>query len=132
MEIGEKNIRFGWIWMLLGIILGAILGMWSFNGPFPSPLGDYTSLPRRLIRLSHIAFIALSIINILYGYEIDKIRFKEKTKKIGSVCMIWGAVLMPILLIVSAFFEPVKYLTMIPAILVLIAIAIMAFGKWRD
>ena len=74
MEIGKKNISFGWIWMLLGIILGAILGMWSFNGPFPSPLGDYTSLPRRLIRLSHIAFIALSIINILYGYEIDKIR----------------------------------------------------------
>ena len=30
---------------------------WSFNGPFPPPPGfdDYTSLPRRLVRLAHVA-----------------------------------------------------------------------------
>lgn len=124
MEIGKKNITFGWIWMLVGLVVGAIIGMWSFNGPMASPIGDYTSLPRRMIRLSHIAFIALSMINILYGYEIDKIKYK----KIGSDCMIYGAVLMPTLLIAAAFYEPVKYLTMIPATLVIVAVGIMAIG----
>ena len=67
MIIGKKNISFGWIWILIGIIVGAIMGMWSFNGPLTSPVGDYVSLPRRMLRLSHIAFIALAIINILFA-----------------------------------------------------------------
>lgn len=129
MEVGKKNISFGWIWILAGLIVGAIMGAWSFNGPMPSPVGDYTSLPRRMLRLSHIAFIALAIINILYGYEIDKIQLKNKLKSVGSMCMIYGAILMPIFLIAAVFFEPLKYLTMISATLVIIAVAIMAIGQ---
>ncbi len=127
--IGKKNISFGWIWILSGIIIGAIMGMWSFNGPLASPVGDYTSLPRRLLRLSHIAFIALAVINILYGYEIDKIKAKEKLKKIGSNFMIYGAVLMPLILLMSVFFEVFKYLTVIPTTLIIIALFIMVYGK---
>ena len=127
--IGGKNISFGWIWILIGIIIGAIMGMWSFIGPVISPIGDYTSLPRRLLRLSHIAFIALAIINILYGYEIDRIKVKEKLKKLGSNCMIYGAVLMPLILLLSVYFEALKYLTVIPTILVIIALVIMVSGK---
>ena len=129
MEIGKKNISFGWIWILIGLIIGAIMGMWSFNGPMPSPVGDYTALPRRMLRLSHIAFIALAIINILYGYEIDKIKLKNKLKCIGSRCMIYGAILMPIFLIAAIFLEPLKYLTMISAILVILAVIIMTIGQ---
>jgi len=129
MEVGKKNISFGWIWILAGLIVGVIMGMWSFNGPMPSPIGDYTSLPRRMLRLSHIAFIALAIINILYGYEVDKIQLKNKLRRIGSLCMIYGAILMPIFLIAAVFFEPLKYLTMISATLVIIAVLIMVIGK---
>lgn len=129
MEIGKKNISFGWVWILVGLAVGAVIGMWSFNGPMPSPVGDYTSLPRRMLRLSHIAFIALAMINILYGYEIDKIKLQNKLKSIGSMCMIYGAILMPIFLIAAVFFEPLKYLTMISATLIMIAVAIMAIGQ---
>jgi len=131
MEIGKRNVSFGWLWILVGLLIGAVIGMWSFNGPFPSPVGDYTSLPRRMLRLSHIAFIALAMINILYGYEIDKIKLVNKLKKIGAYCMIWGAVLMPIFLIAAVFFEPLKYLTMISATLVIVAVLIMVVGKFR-
>jgi len=130
MSIGNRNISFGWLWILIGIIAGAIMGMWSFNGPLTSPLGEYTALPRRMVRLAHIAFIALAIINILYGYEIDKI--KSKFKNLGSQFMIYGAILMPLFLIAAAFFEPLKYLTVIPATLVTIALLIMVFGRFRS
>jgi len=130
MGIGNRNKKFGWLWMLIGIIVGAVLGMWSFNGPFASPLGDYTSLPRRLVRLAHIAFIALGIINVLYGYEIDKL--KQSSKLLGSWAMMLGAIMMPIFLIGAAFYEPMKYLTVIPASLVIIALFVMVWGKLKD
>ena len=126
MKIGRTNVRFGWIWILVGIICGAIMGMWSFNGPLVSPVGDYISLPRRMLRLSHIAFIALSMMNILYGYEIDNI--KSKFKKLGSNCMICGGVLMPLILLGAVFFEPIKYGTMIPVFLIIIALVIIIKG----
>jgi len=130
--IGKKNISFGWIWILFGIIMGAIMGLWSFNGPFPSPVGDYTSLPRRMLRLSHIAFIMLAIINILYGYEIDKLKIKEKLKKIGSNFMIYGAILMPFILLSSVFIELFKYLTIIPAVFIITSLLIIVFGKSQN
>ena len=129
MKIGKKNISFGWIWILVGIILGAVMGMWSFNSPFISPVGDYVSLPRRMLRLSHIAFIALAIINILYGYEIDKVKLKERYKRLGSNCMMYGAILMPLILLSSVFIESFKYLTVIPTILVIVSLIIVAADK---
>ena len=129
--IGKKNISFGWFWILIGIILGGVMSMWSFNGPLASPVGDYTSLPRRMLRLSHIAFIALAIINILYGYEIDKIKISNKIKKIGSIFMIYGAVLMPLILLGAVFFENLKYLAIIPTILIMFSLVIIVFGLIR-
>jgi hypothetical protein len=131
LNLGRKNISFGWLWILVGILLGAFMGMFAFNGPLPSPVGDYTSLPRRMLRLSHIAFIALAIINILYGHEIDKLRIRNKLKRLGSRFLIWGAILMPTLLIFAAFFEPAKYLTMVPAGLVIVSLFIMVCGRFK-
>jgi hypothetical protein len=131
MEVGRRNISFGWLWILVGIVLGGFMGMWAFNGPLVSPVGDYTSLPRRMLRLSHIAFIALAIINILYGYEIDKLRIKNKLKRIGSNCLIYGAILMPLLLIMAVFMESFKYLTAIPTVLIVISLLIMVYSKMK-
>ena len=131
MKFGQKNITFGWVWLLVGLICGAVIGMWSFNGPFPSPLGDYTALPRRMVRLVHIAFVALSFLNILYGHEIDKVKLSGKFRKVGCQSLMFGSIFMPTLLIISAFFEPVKYLLAIPATLVILGISIMVIGRLR-
>ena len=105
------------------------MGLWSFNGPMQSPVGDYTSLPRRLLRLAHIALISLGIINILYGYEIDRIKIKDKLRNVGSKCIIYGTIFMPLVLISAVFFEPLKYLAMIPAVLIMISLIIIIMGK---
>ena len=126
--IGRKNIKFGWLWILVGIFVGAIMSMWSFNGPFVSPVGDYDSLPRRMLRLSHIAFIALAMINILYGYEIDKVKLKEKFKRLGSNFIICGAILMPLVLMGAVFYENLKYFAVVPIFLIIISLIIILAG----
>ena len=126
--IGRKNIKFGWLWILVGIFVGAIMSMWSFNGPFVSPVGDYDSLPRRMLRLSHIAFIALAMINILYGYEIDKVKLKEKFKSLGSNFILYGAILMPLVLMGAVFYENLKYFAVVPIFLIIISLIIILAG----
>ena len=64
---GHINIVFGWAWICVGLILGLVMGMRAEGEQW---LGGYNSLTRRYLRLGHIAFIALSIINILYGREL--------------------------------------------------------------
>jgi len=129
--VGRKNITFGWVWLLSGLICGAILSLWSFNGPLLSPLGDYTALPRRLVRLAHIAFIALAIVNILYGSSIDNTQLKKKWKNIGSQSLILGAIFMPVLLIIATSYEPIKYFLILPGTLVIIGVFVITIGLLR-
>ena len=58
--------------MAIGALTGLILGLWSFGGPVPVPdlLGEYDALPRRLMRLGHIAFFGLGVLNILMTTRI--------------------------------------------------------------
>ena len=94
LTFGHANIIAGWLTMVLGILSGAIIGLWAFAGPFPTPKGhtNYTDLSRRMVRLGHIALIALPMINILYGQYIDSIPVSDSLKMLGSrgmiVCMI--------------------------------------------
>lgn len=62
----EWNRRIGWTSAAVGGITGLILGLWSFDGPFPVPgfLGEYGDTSRRLVRLGHIAFFGLGILNL--------------------------------------------------------------------
>ena len=117
----RTNIRFGWLWVFLGIVSGAILGTFAFNGPIqlPPQFMDYGSLPRRMLRLAHISFIGLGFLNWMYGVTIKslKIKISENTSRL----FILGAVTMPLFLIISAFYEPFKYSLIIPATSLFIA-----------
>lgn len=92
--IGKRNITFGWFWMFLGILVAAGIGLFAFT---PDWLGGYASLQRRFLRLGHISFIALPLINIIYGQFIDEARLSDKQKKTGSALMIVAAIFMPLI-----------------------------------
>ena len=100
MTIGDANVVFGWIWMCLGFILGMTMGIWAEGKQW---LGGYASVTRRYLRLGHIAFIALSIINILYGKELASVDLSDNMKNIGSFLMIFGAVGVPVTCVSAAF-----------------------------
>ena len=59
--LGRANIWTAW-WMIgASMAVGGVLGLWSFGGPLPLPPGfeTFDALPRRLVRLGHIAAIDL-------------------------------------------------------------------------
>ncbi|MEK6968577.1 MAG: hypothetical protein AABX51_08180 [Nanoarchaeota archaeon] len=115
MADSRLNIKFGWLWIFFGIVSGMILGMFAFNGPLqlPPEFMDYSSLPRRFLRLAHISFLGLGFLNWMYGISAKTLSLK--IDKNISYILIFGSITMPLILILSAFFEPIKYALIIPA-----------------
>lgn len=132
--VGNLNIVFGWVWMNMGFITGMLMGLkaeqFGLNTLKEGPtwLDGYSSVPRRLIRLGHVAFIMLPVLNILFGQYIDGAALDQGWKTFGSYSMIAGAVGIPLLCFGAAFYRPVKILLGLPASAILIGNLIIATG----
>ncbi len=127
---GQLNIHWGWAFMVVGILTGATLGLWSFGGPVPLPRGhkDYADLPRRLNRLAHIACFMLPLINIVYGQYLDEANLTDFQKMLGSYCMIICMLGVPTLLFAASFYLPFKYLEVIPVSCGIVGLGLMSYA----
>ncbi len=130
-NIGELNIVWGWIWMVLGILSGSVIGMWAFAGPMKTPPGhhDYGDLPRRMVRLGHIALFMLPLINVAYGHRIDLLPISETLKVWGSYGMLVCMFGVPTFLFIGSVYLPAKYLEAIPVGAGILALGIMSYGN---
>lgn len=110
------NIIAAWIGFLLGGISGAIPGLFFYRFDW---LGGYTSWPRRLIRLGHIAFFGIGFLNLGLGLTSLVVGIHAPA---ASTLMIVGAVTMPLLCYLSAFKPAFRHLFFIPAGSVILSI----------
>lgn len=119
--------------MAAGVGVGLVLGLWSFDGPFAVPawIGEYSDTSRRMIRLGHIALMALGFINVLLGRELARTALSARAVKIASMTMNIGNVFLPLTLFAGALYMPLKYAMSVPACCVFCALAIMAYGSSR-
>jgi hypothetical protein len=128
--LGGANVRVAW-WMIGGsMTVGAVLGLWSFGGPVPAPVGfvAYDDLPRRLARLGHIAGIALPMLNLLYVPWMARSRWSGATRRTGCRLLLFGTVALPTLLVLAAFWDAGRYLLPIPVAALTIATCLLAAG----
>lgn len=127
---GRLNRVAGWISIAIGAGLGLLLGLWSFDGPVAVPgwIGGYAETPRRLIRLGHIAFFGLGMLNVLLSRELPWLQVSAKTKLLTGTCMLTGNLLLPPLLLLSALIPACKYLLPFPALGLFAAFCLTAYG----
>jgi hypothetical protein len=128
--LGSANIRAAW-WMIgASMAVGAVLGLWSFGGPLPPPPGfrAFDDLPRRLVRLGHIAAIALPALNLLYVPWMARARWRGPTRRAGCRLLLFGTVVLPILLMTAAFWGPGRWLLPIPVAALIAAVGLLAAG----
>lgn len=130
LTLGRVNVRVAW-WMIgVSMAVGAVLGLWSFGGPVPAPPGfvAYDDLPRRLVRLGHIAGIALPALNLLYVPWMARSRWGDAARRRGCHLLLFGTVGLPSLLILAAFWEAGRYLLPIPVLALIAAVGLLAAG----
>jgi hypothetical protein len=129
----EWNRRIGWASTCVGAASGLILGLWSFDGPFPVPgwLGEYDQTARRLARLGHIAFFGLGILNLLMVSELRRDSLGRWNRRVASWVMNFGNIGLPLTLFAAAAYRPCKYFMSVPALAVFVALVIIAHGVCR-
>lgn len=103
--------------MVVGFVAGATLGLGFDRADW---LGGYDSPRRRLLRLAHISFIALGILNIQYAHSALPERLSGSLQSCSSWLLIAGAILMPATCYLMAYDSRAKPLFALP-ILCLIA-----------
>jgi hypothetical protein len=134
VALGAVNIRAAW-WMIgASMAGGAVLGLWSFGGPLPAPPGfrAFDDLPRRLVRLGHIAAIALPVLNLLYVPWMRRARWRAPVRRVGCRLLLFGTVALPSFLVLAAFWDPGRYLLPAPVVALIVAVCLLAAGLRDD
>ena len=62
--ISDLNILAGWLAILCGIVMGIGMGLYFDQEKW---LGGYGSWPRRTLRLGHVAFFGIGLLNIAFA-----------------------------------------------------------------
>ncbi|MDF3057571.1 MAG: hypothetical protein K0R17_1786 [Rariglobus sp.] len=104
------NLLVGWWGFLGGAASGALIGL-RFHKP--GWLGGYDALPRRLVRLGHIAFFGIGLINILYALSVGPLQ--TPWTSFASPLLAVAMVTMPANCFLTAWRPYFRHLFFIPA-----------------
>ncbi len=130
----QLNRAIGFTSLLLGVASGMILGLWSFGGPLPVPegIGGYDELARRFLRLGHIAFFGLGLINLAIAGHCSRLNFSPAARRRALLLINLGNVGLPPLLLAAAWQPVLLYLMPLPVVCVFTALLLTAAAAWRS
>lgn len=87
-----------------GVLAGFVSGMWmGFQFHRPGWLGGYGSFERRLIRLAHISFFGLALINFMFFMTVQTLGFAGLSAAVAGWLFVAGAITMPVCCGIMAF-----------------------------
>ncbi|MDV6034235.1 MAG: hypothetical protein F9B45_29900 [Phycisphaera sp. RhM] len=129
MKHGGTLERWGWFLIAASTSAGMLIGLYAFEGPFPTPefMGDYNALPRRLTRLAHSYCIVLGMMSILLSREgAGKSEMKWPPKIASSAFIVGCALTLAMLLLQTVTSMPPLALSLGPLLVLVGAIACLA------
>ena len=107
------SLRAGWLGMLGGVLSGAVIGLFFLK---PDWMGGYGSQPRRLVRLGHISFFGIGLINLFYALSLTPLEVAESAGRWGSLALALALVSMPTCCFLTAWRQPMRHLFPIPVL----------------
>lgn len=126
MEPTRFNLLVGWTSMVAGAISGAAIGLFFHN---ESWMGGYGSFRRRMVRLGHIAFFGLGIVNVLFALSLAAIPVPPSYGRFASSGFAVAVVTMPTCCFLTAWREGFRHFFPIPVLAVLCGLGGL-LGGW--
>ena len=118
------NLQAAWLGFLFGCLAGAVPGLFFHDAGW---LGGYASWARRMLRLAHIAFFGLGLLNLSFALTARALGIEDGLAAVSVLLMV-GAGAMPAVCYLAAWKPPFRHLLFIPAGSVTIAVALFC---WR-
>ena len=118
------NLYAAWIGFLLGAIAGAITGLFFDR---ESWLGGYADWRRRMVRLGHISFFGIGLLNLGFFLTVESLGMRAGIGLPGHLLIV-GAVTMPLVCYLSAHRKGFRHLFFVPAGTVTLALALFLWG----
>ncbi len=130
---GRLNRAVAWSGFCLGVASGMVMGLWSFDGPLAVPawIGDYDQTARRFLRMGHIAFFGIGLLNLALASELTRLDLTRRGKRRAAGWMNFANLFLPPALIAAALYPPLKYLLPLPVIAACAALCLAAWGVAR-
>ncbi|QDV40420.1 hypothetical protein Enr13x_02260 [Stieleria neptunia] len=131
LKAGGMLERWGWFLIAASTSVGMLIGLYAFEGPFPTPgfMGDYNALPRRLTRLAHSYCIVLGMLSIFLSRETRGAGERKNLAKIAASVFIAGCVVSLAVLLLHTVISPLPTAFSVGPLLVLIGAAGCLAGR---
>ena len=113
--MSDINAVSAWLCIVAGVVAGAMGGLFFHD---PHWLGGYGSWRRRMVRLGHIAFFGIGLLNLSFSLTIHGLHWPAPP---AGVCwaLASAGVLMPATCYLAAWRAPLRHLFAIPVACVL-------------
>jgi hypothetical protein len=114
----------GWGMIAAGFAAGAAVGLGFHREDF---LGGYGSFRRRLLRLGHLAMVALGLFNVLFGLTVPQVAYSNgNLAQAASLCWLAGGIAMPAVCFLTAWRSELKQAFAAPVCLLIAAAVLTA------
>lgn len=118
------NLYAAWIGFLLGCVAGIIPGLFFHR---PDWLGGYASWPRRMLRLGHISFFGIGLLNLAFDLLLRAVPAPSGAGPAGAL-LLTGAVTMPLVCYLAAWRAGWRHLFFIPALAITVGVALACWS----
>lgn len=125
MGTSQLHMVFGWSLMLFGGLSGAAIGLRFHEAGWA---GGYGSFRRRLMRLGHIAFFGLGILNVLFALAVARSPLGHGFGQAAGAGFLVAGIGMPLCCFLTAWREPFRHLFFIPVLGILTGIVALLWG----
>ena len=121
----QTSLLAGWIGVVGGVVSGAVIGLFFHVDGWA---GGYGAFSRRMLRLGHISFFGIGLLNFALGLTATVVPLPATNLRLAVAAMIVAAVTMPLLCFLTAWRTPFRHLFAIPVLSVLLAAATVIAG----
>lgn len=124
-SIVSNMLIIAWTGMLLGVLSGAVIGLFFHREDW---MGGYNSYRRRLTRLGHISFFGLGFVNFFFAITHQFAGLAPGFNQAAAIAFVTGAATMPTCCFLSAWRKPFRHFFFLPVSGVTIGIVLTLIG----
>ena len=123
------NLIVGWAGMAACAISGALVGLFFHKDDW---MGGYDAFGRRMVRLGHISFFGMGVMNILFAVSVRDLPAPAAYVQPASLAFVAAAVSMPICCFLTAWHKSWRHLFPIPVIATFAGVGLLLTGWIRS